>query len=73
MGFHKRYVSAGKLGEWYRSGGTAAVLSGFGKADSLICEDAFSTMIVGEYRSSKPLSEIITSMTKMLEEHFNVS
>jgi len=73
MGFNKRYVSIWKLREWFQSGGITEVLRRLGRADALICEDEFSTDLVGIFRSDKLPSEILTIMDKMLDDKFQDS
>lgn len=73
MGFNKRYVSTWKLQEWYKSGGLNEVLSKIGKADALMCEDEFSTNLIGIFNSDELPSDILTSMGKLLEDKFKDS
>jgi hypothetical protein len=73
MGFNKRYVSTWKLREWYKSGGITEVLSRIGQADALMCEDEFSTKLIGIFNSDKLPSDILTSMGKLLEDKFKDS
>jgi len=73
MGFNKRYVSTWKLREWFKAGGITEVLKRMGQADALICEDDFSTKLVGIFKSDKLPTDILTSMGKLLDDKFEDS